>query len=231
MMLLNAVQAGVSYETKWQELYELDIQNLGDMSGDSDQDIPLLLRNTIAFAYGVIYHPDPVVLTNMVSRQTHGSAGPFDINLFGGDGVECRVPPPPWGVYQLVFTFSQNLFHVGGATINGVPVGSVTFQPGSNQCTVTVSGLTNAQIYKVTFTDITDAVGEHSDTLDTPSWGLLLGDVNSDRIVYSADVMQVRTAIGQTVTLSNFRDDVTVNGTIDNTDVNTVTPYKQTQLP
>jgi hypothetical protein len=49
--------------------------------------------------------------------------------------------------------------------------------------------------------------------------GLLLGDVNSNRLVDSGDVFLARQQTGQTANFANFRKDVNANGLIDSGDV------------
>jgi hypothetical protein len=49
-MLYQAVHTGITYETKWQELYELDILNLGNMNADPH--LPAgVPRNVIGYAH------------------------------------------------------------------------------------------------------------------------------------------------------------------------------------
>lgn len=115
IMLYQAVDHGVTYGTKWQELYELDILHLGDSNGDTDVHIDPAKHDAIAYAHAQLYHPSPVVLTRMVSRLMHGGAGSYDINLTAGNVVECRTPSAG------VFTFTDNITSVGGATLNGSP--------------------------------------------------------------------------------------------------------------
>jgi Dockerin type I domain len=48
--------------------------------------------------------------------------------------------------------------------------------------------------------------------------GVLLGDVNANRLVNSTDTSLVQSQSGKQVTNSNFRDDVNANGLINSTD-------------
>jgi hypothetical protein len=61
--------------------------------------------------------------------------------------------------------------------------------------------------------------------------GLLIGDVNGDGTVNTADVHKTATGVGQTVTGDNFRDDVNVDGVISRTDVNLVKSHVGDHLP
>lgn len=219
-MLYQAVNAGGTYATKWQELYELDILNLGASNGDPG--IPIgVPSDVIGYAHTHLYHPTPVALTGMVSRQTQGTAGTFDIDLTNGSGVESRSTS---GAYQLILTFANNLTSVGGASSTCGTVSSAVPGPAANQYTVNLSGMgsCNATRNTVTLTNVDDSVGDHSDSFTSPRWGLLIGDVDGDGSVTQADVSQTRGAIGSTVTISNFTDDVNLSGTINNADVSIV---------
>jgi hypothetical protein len=61
--------------------------------------------------------------------------------------------------------------------------------------------------------------------------GVLLGDVNASRRVDAADVSLVRQQTLQTVTTSNFREDIDFSGRIDAADVSIVRQQTLTSLP
>jgi len=61
--------------------------------------------------------------------------------------------------------------------------------------------------------------------------GVLIGDTSADRTVNSTDISQTRAQIGQAVTTSNFRSDVTTDGVIRNGDVSLVKTKRGTILP
>ena len=54
--LKAAVDTGVTYATKWQELYELDILNLGSKNGDPN---PGPVSDVISYAHQQLYYPEP----------------------------------------------------------------------------------------------------------------------------------------------------------------------------
>ena len=55
---------------------------------------------------------------------------------------------------------------------------------------------------------------------DVPiSMGVLVGDTTASGVVNAGDVALTKSTVGQTVTGSNFREDVNANGTISATDV------------
>ena len=122
-------------------------------------------------------------MLNVVSRKIHGSAGTFDINLplTGPKGIECRVPGSTGtsGVdYKLIFSFTGPVANCGAPT-----TGSVVMGPNSNQCTVNLTGVPNAQSITVSFNGVNvpaacpaPFVGNVSATT-----GLLIGDTAQRR--------------------------------------------------
>ena len=230
-MLYQAVNTGITYGTKWQEIYQVDILNLG--STNMDPGVPVgVPSDVIGYAHGQLYLPNAVTLTGMVSRVTHGSAGTFDIDLTAGTGVECRGGSPN-GSYQIVMTFANPLWHVCSASVACGTISSSNIDgTNPNQYIVNLTGENNcnAQYITITLTDVNDSLGNHSDTVVSPRWGLLLGDVNANSMVGQADVNQVQNSFGS-VNSSNFRKDVSVNGSIGNPDVSAVTAKLGTNLP
>src|SRR4029077_15681797 len=106
--------------------------------------------------------PSPV-LTSVVSRMTHGSAGTFNIALplTGTRGVECRSSTSLGaGNYTLVFTFSANLTSVASASVSG-GTGMVSGSPivSGNTCTVNLTNVSNAQYITVTLNNVVDVTG------------------------------------------------------------------------
>jgi Ca2+-binding EF-hand superfamily protein len=61
--------------------------------------------------------------------------------------------------------------------------------------------------------------------------GMLLGDVNGDRVVDSADLDIVNSQLGQTTNDENFRSDVNNDGVISEADLRIVTQQQGTSLP
>ena len=148
------------------------------------------------------------------SRKVHGAAGTFDIPLplTGNVGVECRIGP----TYQMIVNFATTVT-VGSASVTS-GTGSVSSFSGSgtSQITVNLSGVTDQQQITMTLHNVNNGTV----TGDVPiSMGVLIGDVNGNAAVSSADVALTKSQVGATVGGSNFREDVNVNGTITSTDV------------
>jgi hypothetical protein len=172
-------------------------------------------------------------LVSVVSRKTHGSAGTFDVALplTGTRGVEPRSGGAN-GDYSLIFTFGTPIMTCGTASVSG-GTGSVSGQSGgggSNQCGVSLTGVTNAQYITVTLTGVADTACNVGNVIG-PQMGVLLGDVNASGRVDAADVSSVRQQTLQTITTSNFRNDLNTSGRIDAADVSVARQQTLTSLP
>jgi hypothetical protein len=175
-------------------------------------------------------------LLSVVSRKVHGSAGTFDINLplTGPRGIECRNPGSTGssGVdYKLIFTFSGPVASCGTAS-----TGSVSSGPASNQCTVNLTSVPNAQYITVTLTGVSVPTacpaaftGNVSATM-----GLLIGDVNASTRTDAGDVTLVRQQTPSTpesLPAWDFRRDVNASGRTDAGDVTIVRQHTPSTLP
>jgi uncharacterized delta-60 repeat protein len=161
-------------------------------------------------------------LSSAVSRKSHGVAGNFDVDLplTGQPGVECRNAGAG-SSHTLIFTFSNQIVSGNASVTSGT--GNVSGAPtfSGNTMTVNLTAVTNVQVLTVTLSGVTD---QFSQVLpDTPvSVKLLLGDTTGNSSVNSSDIGLTKAKIGQAVTASNFRTDVSVNGAINSSDVSIV---------
>jgi hypothetical protein len=203
---------------------------------------PLAVNNPSA----VTCLPTPV-LTSVVSRMTHGTAGDFDVNMPlptalpspQPRGDECRSSTSLGaGNYKLVFTFTANLTSVASATVSsgsgmasGIFVGpNASRNLAANQCEVDLSSVANQQYIVVKLNTVVDSTGANGDIL-SPQLGILIGDTNHDGFVNSADISQTKSQSGQAVGLSNFREDVTADGFLNSADISLVKSKSGTALP
>jgi hypothetical protein len=153
-----------------------------------------------------------------VSRKTHGSAGTFDVNLplTGTPGIECRSGQGPnLNNHLVVVTFPAAVTALGAPTVSA---GSATATFSGNVVSVNLTGVPNAQTIVITLHGVT--TGGATGDVVIPM-GVLLGDVNANRVLTNADVSLVKAQVasGGSVTASNFRNDVNANGVITNADV------------
>ena len=87
--------------------------------------------------------------------------------------------------------------------------------------TVNLTGVTDVQLLTVTLSGVTDIFAQVLP--NTPvSAKFLIGDTNANSSVSAADVGQTKAQSGITVTIANFREDVTPNGTINAADIGLV---------
>ena len=120
-------------------------------------------------------------------------------------------------------TFNNNLTSVGGVTSScGTVVSGVIDTTNPHQFIVNLKERTcNAEDVMVTLTNVQD---DQSNTLASASvtMGLLMGDVDGDGSVTKADLALVKADLGQTTDATNFREDVNVDGMINQLDVRAV---------
>jgi hypothetical protein len=148
-------------------------------------------------------------LVSVVSRQTHGGAGTFDLPLSTtGTIVE---PRSTGGNYQLIFNYAVPV-NSGTASASGGAgtAGSPTFS--GNSMSVPLSGVTDQQILTVTANGVSGP-GSGSTTQGLQV-GFLIGDVNGDGTVNIGDTSPVRNNAGVTLDNTNFLNDVNIDGMV-----------------
>ena len=163
----------------------------------------------------------PLTLTKTGSRTTHDLAGPFDVDLSSGNGIECRSADVN-NNYNIVFTFSNNIASCG--TANTGTVGA----PNGKECSVAVNVPTQSYA-TVQLSGVTD-VNSSSGTFST-TFGVLVGDTNADGFVDSADITQTKSQSGAGVDSSNFREDLNHDGFLDSGDITVVKGQSGGALP
>ncbi len=185
------------------------------------------------------YSPIMPPLTSVVSEMPHGPAGPLDVGLplTMPFGIECRSSTSMGsGNYTVIFTFTNELTSVGSVSVTGhnpaSGMGTVkTSGYGSftNQYTVNLTGVTNAQYVTLALNNVLDS--ENNSGSVSVTMGVLVGDVNASGRVDAADVSLVRQQTLQPVTTSNFREDINTSGRIDAADVSIARQQTLTSLP
>ena len=168
-----------------------------------------------------------ILPVSIASRKTHGKAGTFDIDLpqTSKPGIECRSGGTT-NNYTIVFTFANNVSIQGAGVTSGT--GSVSnVMVTSNQVTVSLTGVGNAQTVVLTLAGVSDGIATSN---VQATIGVLIGDTTADGVVNSTDVSQTQSQLRQPVTASNFRDDVSADGVINPADVNVVKSKSGTSL-
>jgi Cadherin-like beta sandwich domain len=202
-------------------------------SGGDDSDI-----GAVELAIGT--HP-----SGAASLKQHSVAGPtyaITLPLGGLPGVECRSGGAA-GVYQIQLTFSPAITFTSGAAgaqvTNGT--GSVTGVsrpefiqgpngPGSTVVTIDLTGVTNAQTITVALLNV-NGVGDNDIGV---RMGMLIGDVDGNRLTNSTDVSSVQFQSGQPLTgplTGNYKNDINANGLINSSDVSEAEFRSGTGLP
>jgi hypothetical protein len=185
---------------------------------------------TVAY-FGI--QPPLLILESVHSRKAHGSAGTFDVDLplSGAPGIDCRSGGAT-GDHTMVFTFSNPLTNVANAAVtNGTgQVEDAAIGSDPHEYLVHLTGVSNAQITRVTLTNMTDANGNSINSA-SGALALLSGDTNADGLVNSTDIEQTKSQSGISVNLSNFRQDVTADGSINSTDIASTKSKSGSGLP
>jgi hypothetical protein len=172
--------------------------------------------STTSFATSAAVVDSPPTLSSAVSRKSQGGAGNFDIPLplTGTAGVEDRLGGPT----QLVFTFAAPVVEGSGFSVT-LSSGAVSSTSVSGVgLTVNLSGAAAAQTLSITLNDVRDATTGASGNY-TVQVGVLLGDINGDGSVNSADLALAKQDSGQLVGVANFRADLNADGAINVTDI------------
>lgn len=171
---------------------------------------------------------DGLQLLEAVSRKGHFDV---DLPLTGAPGIECRSGGNA-GSYVLALTFNNQLTAVDGmATSCGTITSSTINQSDTTQLLVSLAGVTcNAGNLSLIVTGVHDDGGNVLPSA-TVTMSLLLGDVNGDGIVDSADVRQTKRDRGKHTDVSNFREDMNTNDRIDGVDFSIVKAQVGTMLP
>jgi trimeric autotransporter adhesin len=181
--------------------------------------------------FAAFSNPSPM-LTGVVSRKTHGSAGTFDVDLpiTGNPGIECRSGAVS-GNHQVVFTFAAPVT-VTDATVTPGPGGtaSLSLVPGfdHSQVIVSLTSVSNAQTLTINLLGVSD--GSNKGNVHGPM-SVLLGDVNASGVVNTGDTNLCKAQALQPVTNSNFRNDINASGVINTGDVNIIKQNALSQLP
>ena len=161
--------------------------------------------------------------------------GPFaiDLPLTGPSGVEDRSGGRN-KKYTVVMTFDQNIVSVGSASSTCGIVRDIVIDNSDarkvNLNLVNVAHGCNGSTITVTAHSIIDDQG---DVLESASvdLGLLLGDVNGDRVVNRRDTNEAQIHKGQKTDQQNFRNDVNADRHVTQSDVQLIQQQDGTSLP
>jgi hypothetical protein len=167
----------------------------------------------------------------LVSADSIKGGFPIDLPLTGAPGIEDRSGGSK-GRFTVEFVFNNELASVGSIeTSCGIVESSMIDSGDAHRYIVNLRNVTcNEEFVTVTLNNVVDGT---SNTILTAEavMGLLLGDVDGDGSVTSADFSIEKADQGQTTDETNFRADIDARGTIDRRDATTVKRQIGTSLP
>jgi uncharacterized protein (DUF1800 family) len=167
-------------------------------------------------------------MTGAVSRKVHGAAGSFDLSL-ASDPANPTVEPRSGPTHTIVFTFNKPVTAGTAAIAQGVAtVSSPTFS--GAEMVVPLTGAANAQYVTVNVSGVVAADGGTGGS-GSVRVGLLLGDVNQNRVVTVSDLVLVNAQVAHAVTAANYLLDVNASGALTVSDKIIVNGKLTTHLP
>ena len=167
----------------------------------------------------------PISLVSVNSRKMHNGMGPFDILVDHTIPISGLVSVEPRFIgtsHTLVFQFSGAVSNPGTLTTTA---GSATHIASGNNVIVTLTGVSDPQRVTILLTNVNGSVNASA------SVGFFVGDVNFTRAVNAADIVGVKSRIGQAVSSTTANFDVNTSGTIDAADVSAVKARSGAVLP
>ncbi|MFL6594936.1 MAG: dockerin type I domain-containing protein, partial [Chthoniobacterales bacterium] len=166
--------------------------------------------------------PAAPVLTSAASR-VNGLDTP--IPLTGTIGTEPRAG----GNYTLVLNFNTPVNAGTAAVVSGTGnAGAPSFS--GNSMLIPLTGVADLQRLTVRATNVTSTSGGTLGSAEV-TLGFILADSNGDGVVNAADVAQIKSQSGMTLSAANCRQDVNADGGINAADTTFAKARSGTALP
>ena len=169
----------------------------------------------------------------LVSAASLKGGFAIDLPLTGPSGVEDRSGGPE-KEYTVVMTFNQNIVSVGSASSTCGDVQSIVIDSSDPHKVsiklVNVAHNCNGSSITVSADSIADDQGNVLDSASV-GLGLLLGDVNGDRVVDRDDLTLAQQFTHQKANATNFRADVANDDFIYSADKRLIEQQRGTSLP
>ncbi len=174
-----------------------------------------------------------ISLLSVVSRKTHGLAGPLDIPIDRTKNITQAYTVEPRNVgtgHRLVFTFNSTLSSVGaisvldknGQALTGIGVSQTI---SGNTLTLNLSNVPDAQRMTIQLTNLN---GSGSASIAV---GFLVGDVTGSRMVTAADIAAVKAHSSQMANSANARFDINLSGDVSSGDITAVKARAGAMIP
>ncbi len=164
-------------------------------------------------------------LVSASSLQDQGGQT-FGIEIYlAGGSVECRNTH---GRLTLIFTFSDPLVSAQATLDSGS--GQIYYESVVDKTlTINLRKVADLQTIQVGLNNVTNTSGELLPPMHI-DLGMLIGDVDQNRVVDRVDAMVTQKAIGQPIE-NNYRKDITIDGFIDREDLRIVRSAEGNSLP
>ena len=162
-----------------------------------------------------------ISLLSVVSRKTHGTAGPLDIIIDRTKSISQAYTVEPRAVgtgHKLIFTFNSTLSSAGTITLlnaSNQPLTGigVTSSFAGSALTLNLTNVPDAQRMTIQLANLN---GSGSASV---AMGFLVGDVTNSRMVTAADIATVKSRSSQMATSANARYDINLSGDISSADI------------
>jgi len=149
-------------------------------------------------------------VTGTVSRKVQG-AGTFDLPL-ATDPNNPTVEPRTGPTHTIVFTFNKAVTAGSASITQGMATAGLPTFSGS-EMRVPLTGVANAQYVTVNVSGVAAADGGTGGS-GSVRVGLLLGDVNQNRVVTLSDMVLLNAQLAHVVTAANYLLDVNASGAL-----------------
>ena len=166
-------------------------------------------------------------LSSVVSRKVHGGVATYNLPL---NAVSTNpTTEPRGGAHLIVFTFNKPVTAGSALVTEGVATaGLATFS--GNEMRVPLTAVNDQQYVTVTVSSVSAADGGTGGS-GSIRLGYLLGDVDQNRVVSSADLVLVNAQVAQFVTAANYLKDVNISNTMSLADKGIVNTRLTKALP
>lgn len=166
---------------------------------------------------------EPLRLVQAASRKIHNGVGPLDVLLTLDPGQPPTVEPRLRGPTEILLHFNKPIRPADGALEGNevaVSVGAVTsLVIECSTITVSIASVPDRTWLALTLSGITDLSGNPLFGQNEVSVIAIAGDANNDAVTSTADLAQIKAAIGVPVGTQYAREDLNCDGSITTTDV------------
>jgi hypothetical protein len=172
--------------------------------------------------------PGGVTFLDAQSRKVHGAAGTFDMPL-STVTTNPTTEPRRGPTLTLVLFFDKPIGSASLLVTEGT-YGSMDAVTGSTEFVWNIHGVADQQYLTAAMKDIVGTDGSVGSDV-TLRVGLLLGDVNRNRVVTVSDLSLVNAQLAQPVTTANYLRDVNTSGALTVSDKSITNNNRSHNLP